>query len=106
MITRHRIVIGGMFEPIAYELQQAGLVTIERVSTAHVFFTVRDDALGLARPTDDGWAVEFLLADRTGGVVATLLATQLRAHFEDYNVSDPVEVPVPATATPHATGQP
>jgi len=98
MITRSRIVISGMFEPIAHELRESGVVTVERHNAAHVFFTMRDQVLGLARPTEDGWAVELLVTDRSGGVATTVLADQLNAHFEDYIVSGPVELPSPGPA--------
>jgi hypothetical protein len=92
VIILSRVVIGGMFEPIAHGLRESGVVRVERDNAAHVFFTVRSDAFGLARPTDDGWAVEILVTDRTGGVVTTLLVAQLSAHFEGYTVSGPQQL--------------
>ena len=95
MIAKYRIVIGGMFEVFAHELRQSGIVEVERSSAAHIFFRVAGDAAGLARPTDDGWAVEVLLTDGTGGVIAHRLAEQLRALLQDYSVSGPVEQRLP-----------
>jgi hypothetical protein len=68
---------------------------VDRVSGSHLFFRIRRHVAGLARPTADGWAVEVLLTDGTGGVVSRLLADQLRGLLQDYPVSGPVEQPSP-----------
>jgi hypothetical protein len=91
MIAKYRIVISGMFEPIAHELKSSGLVEVDRANDVHLFFRIRRDVVGLARPTDDGWAVEVLLTDGTGGAAAGALVEQLRGLFQDYTVSGPIE---------------
>jgi hypothetical protein len=93
VMRRYRIVIAGMFEPVAHELRESGIVQIERSSLAHVFFRISGVAAGLARPTDDGSAVEVLLSDGTAGFAAERLVDQLRAHLQGYTVSSPVEQP-------------
>lgn len=95
MIAKYRIVIGGMFEPISHELRQSGIVEVERSSAAHIFFRVSGDMVGLARPTDDGWAVEVLLTDSTGGIAAQRLADQIQALLQDYAVGGPFEQRLP-----------
>jgi hypothetical protein len=97
MIAKFRIEIGGMFEPIAYELANSGILEVERINGVHLFFRIRRDVVGLARPTEDGWAVEVLLTDGTGGAAATALAEQLRELFQDYSIRGPIEQHVEPT---------
>jgi hypothetical protein len=94
MITKYRIVIAGMFEPVAYGLRDSGIFEIERENASHIFFRISGEAVvGLLRPTDDGGAVEVLLTDGSGGTAARRLADQCRSHLQDYAVTGPLEQP-------------
>lgn len=78
-----------MFEPVAHELRGSGVVRVERSSASHLFFTIGDEAVGLARPTEDGWAVEVLLTDRGDGTATHGLALELRILLQHYTVTGP-----------------
>ena len=85
----YRIVVHGLFEPVAFALSSMKAIEVLRDSTGHVLFTISSSAVALARPTGEGWASEVLVLDPTGGMIASNFAELLRGHL-GYEISGPV----------------
>jgi hypothetical protein len=85
----YRIVVRGIFEPVAYTLSTMKGIELLRHNADSVLFTVSSTTVALARPIGEGWACELLVLDPTGGMIASNLAELLRGQL-GYEIIGPV----------------
>ncbi|MDQ4053271.1 MAG: hypothetical protein M3237_11310 [Actinomycetota bacterium] len=99
---RYRIVVRAPFESVAAALSSISAIELLRRTDSHVLFTVSSTAVAVARPTDDERVAEVVVLDRTGGMIASNFAEQLRGQL-DFEVEQAVQG-VGDTRTGGATG--
>ena len=86
----YRIVVRGLYEPVADTLASMSGVELLRRTDSHLLFTVSSTGVAVVRPTEDGAAAEIVVLDATSGMVASNFAELLRGQF-GYDVSSPVQ---------------
>jgi hypothetical protein len=94
----YRIVVRGLFEPVAFALSTMSALERLRHNESHVLFTISSTAVALARPIGEGWSTEVLVLDPTGGMIASNFAELLRGLL-GFEVTGPVRRS-PHTPTP------
>lgn len=79
------IIVEGDFPHISSVLAAMEMVTVRSINDAHVLFTLPSGAAAVARPDEQGFHVEVVVKDATGGIATRVLATKLRGVL-DYQV--------------------
>ncbi len=79
------IVIEGDFLHISKVLSTMEMVTVRSFTDSHVLFTLPSGAAAVARPDEQGSAVEVVVKDATGGIATRVLESKLRAVL-DYEI--------------------